>query len=381
MKKITLFLLTICVGINVYAQDKFQKGYFVDNNGKKVLALIQNENWETNPESFNYKFFDNGKLTTLTLKDAREFAIDNFSKYKRLEITIDNASDNVNDLSIDKTPQYTTKTVFLKIAVESDELSLFEYKTKNQLRFFYQKGTQKVTLLRYNQYKKSNGDVGENNEFREQLKKNVAACVSVSDELPYTKVKLGDLIIASNNCNRSDKKQIDFREYESHKDWAFKFKLGVGQSSIDITNRTGVTGQVERTSVRIGFELEHFLKFKNKNWSVFLEPTYNSISDDLIGINYNSVEVPVGIRYYIKISPKSSVFLNGGVSVDFAGSSTIGNNPLSSGVAGFYGAGYRFLKQFSLEVRNYTNRRLNPTDTNILEVNQSNFAVILGYVF
>ena len=71
-----LLLLAFCLGFNLYAQDKFQKGYFVDNDGKKVLALIQNENWDASPESFNYKFFDTGKVTTLTLKDAQEFSID-----------------------------------------------------------------------------------------------------------------------------------------------------------------------------------------------------------------------------------------------------------------------------------------------------------------
>lgn len=377
-----LLLLAFCLGFNLYAQDKFQKGYFVDNDGKKVLALIQNENWDASPESFNYKFFDTGKVTTLTLKDAQEFSIDNLYKFKRVDVNVDNASDNDNDLSSNKTPQYTTKAVFLKIVVESDQVSLFEYKTENQLRFFYQKGNQKVTLLRYNKYKKSGEGVAENNEFRAQLRNIISSsCREIPDDIPYTLIKLGDYIVSSNNCNRSDKKQVDFRAYESHKDWQFKFKAGVGQSSLDVINRTGVTGQVERTSIRIGFELEHFLKFKNKNWSVFLEPTYNSITDDLIGINYNSLELPAGIRYYIKLSPKSYVFLNGGVSLDFAGSSTIGNQPLSSGVAGFYGAGYSFNKKLSLEVRNYTERRLNPTDINVLEVNQTNFAAILGYTF
>jgi hypothetical protein len=369
MKNTLLFFLIFCIGISTYAQDKFQKGYYVDNNGKKVLALIQNENWEVSPERFNYKFFDNGKVNTLSLKDAQEFSIDNLFKFQRFEITVDMASDDANNAKTNKTPKYTQKTAFLKVLVASDQASLFEYKSEDQQRFFYRKGNGKVTLLRYNSYK-------------EQLKNDLStSCKTISDDFPYTKAKLGDYFYAYNTCNQSGKKQVDFREYESHKDWAFKFKVGAGQSDFEVLNRTGVTGQVKRTSIRIGFEMEHFLKFKNKNWSVFLEPTYNSITDEAIAINYRSVEVPAGIRHYIKLSPKSSIFLNGGVSVDFAGGSTIGNVPLSSGVAGFYGAGYRFVKTFSLEVRNYTDRRLNPTDTNVLEVTQTNFAVILGYVF
>jgi hypothetical protein len=382
MKKQILLLLCLCVAINAIAQDKFKKGYFIDNDGKKVQALIQNEKWTTQPERFNYKFADQGRVITLTLKEVKEFSVYNRFKYRRVEFTIDNASDNRENLSIEKTPQYITKTAFLKVMVEADEVSLFEYKSENQQRFFYQKGLRKVTLLRYNKYKKANGEIGEINTFRKQLSEDVMTpCASI--DIPYTKAKLADYVVSYNNCTRTDKRLIDFREFELRRDWKFKAKAGVNIASFDVVNRSGGnSGEGNGTGVRIGFEIEHFLQFKNKNWSVFLEPTYYSLTNDEVSLTYNGLEIPVGLRNYIQVSQKSYTFLNAGVSLDLSGSSTAGSTTLDTGIAIFYGVGYSYDKKLSLEIRNYTNRRLSGQNDNLLEANQTaNLAIVLGYTF
>jgi hypothetical protein len=382
MKKPILLLLFVWIGTSAFAQQKFKKGYFVDANGKKVQALIQNEKWTENPESFNYKFADHGRVTTVTLQEAKEFSIYNRFKYRKVTFTLDNASDNEENLSTEKTPQYQTKTAFLKVMVEGNEVSLFEYKSKDQQRFFYQKGLRDVTLLRYNKYKKSNGEIAENNAFRKQLSEDVmTSCASI--DISYTKAKLGNYVIAYNNCSKIDKRLIDFREFELRRDWRFKVKAGVNIASFDVINRSGGnSGEGNGTSMRIGFEIEHFLQFKNKNWSVFAEPTYSSLTSDEVSLEYNSLEIPIGLRNYIRVSQKSFAFLNAGVSLDMSGSSTAGNTGLDTGIAIFYGAGYSFDKKFSLEVRNYTNRRLAPQDTNLLEADQTaNLAIVLGYTF
>lgn len=382
MKRTLLLLLFVGMGMSAFAQNKYKKGYFIDNDGKKVQALIQNGKWINSPDSFKYKFSDNGRVITLTVKDAKEFSIYNYFKYRRTEFTIDNASDNLANLSSSKTPQYASKTAFLKVMVEADQLSLFEYKSDDQQRFLYQKGLGKVTLLKYNKYKKSNGEVAENNTYRKQLSEDIVSpCASV--DISYTKAKLGSYVISYNNCNTKDKRLIDFREYELRRDWRLKIKAGVNIGTINIINRSGgPSGETDGTNLRIGFEIEHFLQFKKKNWSLFIEPTFSSFKDDALGLNYNSLEIPVGLRNYIRVSRKSYAFLNAGVSLDASGNSTAGNNILDTGTSVFYGAGYSFDKKFSLEVRNYSERRLSAKDTNLLEADQTaNFAIVLGYTF
>lgn len=57
MKTILIFTLTI-LSINTFAQD-FEKGFYIENNGKRVDCLIKNIDWLYNPESFEYKLNEN----------------------------------------------------------------------------------------------------------------------------------------------------------------------------------------------------------------------------------------------------------------------------------------------------------------------------------
>jgi len=382
MKRTLLCLLFIGLGMSTYAQNKFQRGYFVDNDGKKIGALILNEKWTTSPQSFKYKFFDTGKVTTLTLQEAKEFSIDQQFKYKRVEFTVDNASDSTRDLYKEKTPQYTKKTAFLKVMVEAEKLSLYEYTSSNQNRFYYQKGSGEVILFRYNKYRGSNGEASENNAFQNQLKTDLNSSCTKTD-IEYIKIDLVNYVISYNNCGEKNKSLVDFSEFELHRNWVFKVKSGITFSSIRIFNRAGGnSGEVDGNNLRFGFEVEHFLKFKKKNWSLFVEPTFVYYSSSLLSLEYSSLDLPIGIRNYHRISRKSYVFIDAGLSLEMSRTSTISGNFLEPSSVAFYGVGYTYDKRFSIEVRNYNDRRLSTRDNNLLDADQTfNLAIILGYRF
>jgi len=381
MRNILVVYLFLLAGISGFAQAKFQKGYFIDNSGKKVEALIQNELWTTNPSNFNYKFAENGNTLTATVENTQEFGIYKRFKYIKAEFKIDDASDNEDELSTNKTPNYSNKTGFLKVLVEGDQLKLYEYLSAKQQRFYYQKGLKPIVLLSYHKYKNSNGEIRVNSAYKGQLSTNVITnCATI--DISYSKAQLGNYVKSYNNCNKVDETLVDFREYELRGDWNFKLKAGLNLADISVLNRSGgSSGNVNGTFIRFGLEIEHFLSFESKNWSFFLEPTFSSFNDDSIDLEYSSIEIPIGLRNYIRVSDNSFIFINAGVSIDMAGNAKSGNDPLETGIAAFYGAGYSVNKKFSLELRNYTNRSLSSGDNNLLEADMSNLAIVLGYTF
>jgi hypothetical protein len=52
MKQKMMLCLSLWIGLCAYAQNKYQKGYFIKNDGSKVVVLIKNDDWASNPTSF-----------------------------------------------------------------------------------------------------------------------------------------------------------------------------------------------------------------------------------------------------------------------------------------------------------------------------------------
>lgn len=114
MKKIIL-LASLAVAGLLQAQTKFEKGYFVDNSGKRSDVLIKNMDWKNNPTEFEFKTDESSAIEKETIANIQEFGVDNEQKYVRKIVQIDTSSDQLNSLSNESKPTFTEKTVFLNM--------------------------------------------------------------------------------------------------------------------------------------------------------------------------------------------------------------------------------------------------------------------------
>jgi hypothetical protein len=139
MKKQLVLLLTIAVfSINAYSQNTFEKGYFINNNNQKTECLIKNNDWKSNPSSFEYKESENSEIIVVDITSAKEFGIYTLSKYVRSTVKLDKSSVNINELSTEKEPAFIEEILFLKVLVEGKS-NLYHYLDGNIQRFFYNK--------------------------------------------------------------------------------------------------------------------------------------------------------------------------------------------------------------------------------------------------
>lgn len=402
MNKLLLFFALILT-INCYSQISFEKGYFIDNSGQKTECYIKNNDWGSNPTDFKYKLSENGEIKTNDIESVKEFGIYNIIKYIKAIVQIDISSENINELSTDKNPEFNKVQLFLKVLVEG-KANLYEggsYK-----KFFYNIDNSNIEQLIFKSYKKED-QIDVNNQFRIQLWNNLK-CSNISmdeiSKLNYQKNSLIKLFSEYNKCNNTD--FIDYAEKQQSKRKVFNFNIRprINNSSLTIQSETinyENTDFGKKMNFGLGIETELILPFNKSKWALIIEPTYqnfkvtktkgynSAIGGEIIAaVKYSSIEIPVGLRYYFFLNQNSKIFinacfvydlnLNSGVEFSMDGRSGIYSRDFNNSSNFAFGIGYKLFDKYSIEVKfNTTRNVLNEYVTWNSEYKTT--SVILGY--
>lgn len=389
-------ILALCAGIISYAQNKFQKGYFIESNGVKTECLIQNDDWNSNPTSFRYKKSEDSSVLIGNLSNVIEFAVGNSQKYQRFNVGIDRSSRRLSEISRKRTPDLTMETLFLKVLIEGQRANLYSYTDSDLRRYFYNKPSTKITQLVYKTYRSEKGRILNNELYKKQLEENLS-CASISFNPSYTKSSLVKYFIAYNNCDSETNIVKNFTLSETKSKIRLKLKVGVNAFKVDATELGIPFGDPNyesdvEISPRFGFEFEYLLPNNNNRWALFAEPSYQSFQGQAelnipgsvvitrtAPVDYKSIEVPIGLRHYIPLGGNndSRIFFNAAFIFDFPMNSTVRSRELDSGNNVYIGGGYEFDK-FSLEARYSFGRSL--TKFQGLDTSYSGFNVTFGYV-
>ncbi|EKB04159.1 hypothetical protein HMPREF9711_02011 [Myroides odoratimimus CCUG 3837] len=394
-----LFLATSLVG---FAQIKFEPGYYVDNNGNRVEGLIKNIDWMNNPTSFLYKADENAKSENILLGDAQEFSILNKSKYERHKVNVDISSDKLQNMTSDSLPIYKEEMVFLKLLVDG-KAKLYTY-YNNQSKFFYQKEDKEIIPLVYKKYikenskvSKENGNIATNDSYKRQLWMDVSCNTDLKKRIKYLEYKIKPLtkyFQEYNNCE-GDEIQL-FEKKKDGNNLHLSLRPQVSISTFDFDN--SVSNESHNLGSKVGFgvgvELEYTLPFNNKKWSLIVEPTFKNVNfkekgEVEIKMNYNSFELPFGVRYYFFINDKSRIFINASYQFNFASSTSIKFSKanteayksldVKSANNAVFGIGYKY-DRFSVEYRVSTKRDV-LKDYSYWDSSYGNMSFILGYSF
>lgn len=367
--------------MNIFAQIQFENGYYIDNNDQKIDCQIRNIDWRNNPTFFNYRLSENDDAIKMTLESVKEFSINNTSKYVRSIINIDRSSDNINNLSRDKNPIFKEEKLFLKVLIEGKS-TLYEYIDGNIRRYFYKNGNSNIEQLVYKRYKSNEKEIGENIRFRQQLF-SALKCEKFKKNrilnIAYNKSALVKFFSDYSACH--DKALVNYDHQVKQKRDLFNLTLRprVNSSSLSISNASQGTiiKNVDfgnETGFGFGLETEFIFPFNKNKWSILIEPTYQSfkskksikVSNILEGqliaeVSYNSIEVPVSLRYYFFLNKNSSIFINGSFLFDISSKTSInfkrtdGSDFNSLDITTrnnlAIGTGFKIKDRFSLELR------------------------------
>jgi ribosomal protein S18 len=399
MKKQLFLLLTTIITLNSYSQIVFEKGYYINNSNQRIDCLIKNIDWKNNPVSFQYKTSENSNSKTITIKLAKEFGIYNTSKYYRTTVQIDRSSKNVNYLSLDRNPIFKEEELFLKVLLEGKS-NLYEYSSNNLIRYFYNKENADIEQLIFKNYKTKKSTIRKNNRFRQQLWNNVRCPNMKMSEIKRIDYKKSDLLIYFTEFNKCNNHELTYLDQKNEKIlFSLTLRPRVNNSSLKMQDHATNTLSTDfGTKIGIGFglEAEFLLPFNKNKWSLLVEPTYRSFKSKkptninglggtvMAEIDYNSVELPIGLRHYFFLN-NSKFFVNASFVFDFSYKSSLeftrGSDVLTfeinKGNNWAAGIGYKYNDKYSLEISHQANRELLQTTTRV--VNYRTFSVIFGY--
>jgi hypothetical protein len=384
-----LFLIVgIFSSIKCNSQISFIKGYYIDNANQKTEGLIRNVDWKNNPLEFEYKKTKESEKESMNIESVKEFGINNVSKYIRASVQIDRSSNKFNLLSYDKSPLFKKEQLYLKVLIQG-YASLFLYEDNSLRRYFYQTVNNDVDQLIFKKYKTPENKIGTNNKFRNQLYDNLK-CVDISMEelkfMNYNKKELLNLFEKYNNCHNSE--FVNFDEKVTSSLFHLNIRPGLNSSSLSMRNNitnSRNTGYDREWSFRVGLEFEFILGFNKNKWAIIIEPTYQYFKAELeianrsnTNADYQSIELPLGLRHYLFLNDTSKVFVNASFLYDFALKSKVRNLAVGSGINGALGIGYKYKNTCSLEFRYHTSRDILP-DYALWTSDYKTISVIFGY--
>jgi hypothetical protein len=375
-----LIFFTLIFSVENQAQNKYLEGYYLTNNGQKIDCLILDEDWKSNPTSFNYKLNENAEVVNLSIDNASVFGIIDHSRYERHEVLngkkIKDLQPSVNNAELD----FKKERLFLKVLVEGD-VNLYQYE-EGSLKLFFIKNPEngKVEQLIFKTYANQDNQILYNNQFRTQLYKFLNLDRIDKDklrEIDYYRKELTGIVQLSNGDN-----SINFSENnKKNKKSTFNIyaKAGVALSSLEFKGPIANQNLTfdDETIFRFGVDIEYVFPFNNNKWAAYANPTYQNYKAESFflvaeglpsesrietNVEYNSIELPFGIRHYFFLADDSRIYLNAAIVLDANLNSSIkstGNRFLDirSGTNFSIGIGYQYQK-FGLEFLYFTSRNL-----------------------
>jgi hypothetical protein len=391
-KNLLITLLFYCTISN--AQISFEKGYFISNDGKRTECYIKNLDWKNTPTNFKYKIqLTDKEPTTESIATIQEFGINNESTYKRFKIKIDRSNDNLTKISTTRNPDWREETIFLKVLVESDA-NLYSYTDGDTNKYFYSTKTiptEQLIYLKFVQVDKNEGaeTIIENNEYKQQLFRNVKSSQISEKEILKLKYKKSDLTDYFSKYNNIATASEESDKKSNKKHFLIKVTPGISMVSASLNNTVASRFDVnldKKIILKIGAEAEYIFPYNKNKWSMFINPTYQKYQDEknykvpsgfitnpqtpyVVKINYTSIQLPIGIRHYMFLNQKSKIFISFIYSIDVGGNTEVTYKDLAnsgntttfkstSDQSFAFGLGYNFKNKFSFEAKLNTGKEL-----------------------
>lgn len=376
--RMPLLLLMLIPALSCFAQISFEPGYFINNQKDSVNCFIRNVDWQSNPTSFEYKLSETGAVLNASTASVASFGIGSYTKYVRTIVDIDQSSENLSQLSRKRNPEFKSDTVFLKTMLEGNA-SLYLYQKANQIKFFYNISGTPIQQLISKTYRDNDNNVKTNNAFRQQLKNDFSSPSAEAAAIDRLSYKYNDLKRIFISYNKRVGSITDLYERQKEKGSSFNLAIrpGISLSSFEINNRVTDINDTDFGSTigfRIGLEAEFILPFNKNKWSIFLEPTFHSSSHEAeitqfsglpqtVTTDYQTIELPLGVRYYAFLNKRDKLFINALLTFDFPLSSTIDFGQtsvleLSSQTNLGIGGGITINDKLSFEIRYHVDREV-----------------------
>ncbi len=380
-KHFALLLLFSSVWLISAAQPKFKEGYIVTNDHQKTVCLVRNNSNATESlMKYEYRLKDDNKIEKIELSKIEEFGIVNELKCVRALIKIDVSPDRITHLKDTvNSPEWEEGHAYLRVLVDGKSASLYSYFNEGTNNYFFSVGESAIEPLFHKEYSLeiTPGIVERkllNNAYQQQLKQYLD-CEKTEDvkKVSYTKK---DLIKYFTSFQLCDDSVYVIPENSQPAKGSLRLKIATSYNKVQLDMQT-MTNASEKlifsqeNSFGFGAEAEYLFPFNNYKWSLFAESNYYSYKSVKVStpsyegsvVDYETIEFPVGITYYMNIVEDHRMFIRGAfvphiiLSASFVSFSSSAVYEFMSASRMMFSAGYNY-RRINAELRFYSTQNI-----------------------
>ena len=411
MKVKFILSILILIDLHCFAQVSFEKGYFIGSDNQRVECLIKDSDWDNCPKEFKFKLTETDDPKKAEITGIKEFGIYGVVKFIGAAVKIDRSTRLFSNYSDIKEPIWSDEQLFLKVILEG-KASLYSYVEADLRFYFYSVNDSAIKQLVHKEYKIDNSkriyfdqqnpnSIATNNEFRLQLWNEVRcndATISSVEKLNYKQTELVNYFNTYNTCSGSTVTSYVYKQKRDFFNLRLKPGLNLSSFRVESLSNDYVLDFNNKISLSVGAEAEFILPFNKNKWGLVFDPTFKSFNSETesslgkVTIEYSSIELPFGLRYYCFLNKGIKLFFNGFMiaghtlnlshsirfEYPFTGMIDIKSPP--PGIRNFaMGAGVNY-KRYSAEIRYYTTQ--NPLLFNSMWTSEyKRIMVIIGFNF
>ena len=192
--------------LQAFGQKNFVKGNLFLSSGDTISGLIDDQNWDHNPKSINFKEQPESSVQQYNCNQLNGFSLEGGDVYLKAVVLVDKTPIRHEEIINHPKPVIVSDTVFLLEQVKG-KLSLYhllDEKDKNHFFVLRSNGVLEELILRlYVTYKNNQPTIGTAEQFKNQLKYSIMpdspALFSLIDRTTYTKLSLSTLVTKYNN--------------------------------------------------------------------------------------------------------------------------------------------------------------------------------------
>lgn len=369
------------------AQVNFKSGYFIDKNKQKHDCLLLNQGIENKGEAFVYKVHKDSIARNFEISEVVEFGVPGDFRFIRNNILVDVSDNKISSLSdtLDHR-ELESGHAFLLELVNSELASLYFFFHEGTEFYFYKKENSDIQELVYKRYNVEDvsGHVTRilyDKTYQKQLALHLP-CSASPKTIPYTRkalVKYFKKYLEENNGERTisqqkTKGQLLIKAAGMYSQMSFIAEVN-DQKLMDFPGENGFG---------YGLEVEYLIRYNRNKLGVFVEATYGEYSstfqdpytDQISGINYEFVEIPIGVSYRFNLSEDFRLVLKAGLVPNVALSNSSmylyresNTKEITSSTNGLFSFGLNY-KRLNAEVRMYTNRNITQSESKTSEFSQ-----------
>ena len=198
----------------LFAQSNYQPGYVVKSTGDTVKGYIDYREWDQTPKSFKFSLDKSGSsIQLIGPKDVTCFGINGIEEYVSYSGNISADRNKFPDIPGNLDTTKVQATLFLKVIVQGDYLSLYSQNDEIKTRFFVAESKSLPVELKYHQYYDAEHNTVERAFYRGQIifyinkyKPGNNQFLEAARNLQFEETSLAKMVSKINEINYSSKR-------------------------------------------------------------------------------------------------------------------------------------------------------------------------------